>query len=130
MIRPRQLRVLVCGGRSYDEAAAWNWLERNAKDSIAERLREAAFEISVVIHGDARGADQGGAQWGRSEYAQVIAFPANWKKHGKSAGPIRNRMMLEQGKPDIVIALPGGRGTDNMIALAEASGIPVIEVSP
>jgi hypothetical protein len=128
-IKPRQLRVLVCGGRHYDEAAAWNWLERNAKDAIAERLKEAAFEIAVIIHGDSKGADQGGAQWGRSEHAQVIAFPANWKRDGRGAGPIRNRKMLHEGKPDIVIALPGGKGTDNMIALAEASGVPVIEVS-
>lgn len=127
-IIPRKLRLLVCGGRNYAEADAFNWLEHNAGDYIAERLNEAAFEISTIIHGDAQGADQGAAQWGRSENIRVIAFPAEWKKYGKSAGPRRNQKMLDEGRPDIVIALPGGKGTDNMIALAEASGIPVIEV--
>lgn len=123
------VRVLVCGGRDFDKTDAWNWLEANAKDEIAFALGVHSFEIEAVIHGDARGADQGGADWGRSEHAQVIAFPANWKKHGKSAGPIRNREMLERGKPDIVIALPGGRGTANMIAQAEGVGIPVIRAA-
>lgn len=55
-----------------------------------------------------------------------MAFPANWKKFGKAAGPLRNVKMIEEGKPDVVIAFPGGHGTANMVALAEASGIPVI----
>lgn len=128
---PRDIRVLVCGGRDLDPADAWNWLEKNAKDEIANRLdHHSTFRISVLIHGDARGADQGGADWGKSEHAQVLAYPANWRKHGKAAGPIRNTRMLEEGKPDVVIALPGGRGTANLVSQAVAYGIPVIEARP
>lgn len=123
---PRQICVLVCGGRDCSAADAWNWLERNAKDAIAERLRETSFEIATVIHGNACGADQGGAEWGRSEHARVVAYTANWKRDGKAAGPIRNRRMLTEGKPDVVIALPGRRGTANMVGIAEAAGVPVI----
>lgn len=120
------MRVLVCGGRDLDRTAAWNWLERNAKDEISFALGVSTFSIDTLIHGDARGADQGGADWGRSEHAKVIAFPADWRKYGKRAGPIRNQRMIDEGKPDVVIALPGGKGTANMVALAQASGIPVI----
>lgn len=120
------MRVLVCGGRDMDRADAWNWLEQNAKLEIAYALNIHSFKIDTVIHGGARGADEGGADWGASEHARVVEFKANWKKHGKAAGPIRNRQMLDQGKPDIVIALPGGRGTANMISQAEALGVPVI----
>lgn len=129
-VTPRRLCILVCGGRDYSDIDAWNWLEHNAKDAIAERLHEACFEIAIVIHGDARGADQGGAEWGRSEHAKVIAYPANWKRDGKAAGPIRNQRMLIEGRPDVVIALPGGKGTAHMVSLAEAAGVPVIEVRP
>ena len=123
------MRVLVCGGRDFSSADAWNWLEKNAKDEIAFKTGCIAFSIDVLIHGGARGADEGGASWGESEDAKVLCFPANWKKHGKSAGPVRNRKMLEEGKPDIVIAMPGGKGTANMVRQAEAAGVPVIDVA-
>jgi hypothetical protein len=45
-----------------------------------------------------------------------------------AAGPIRNARMLEEGKPDIVIAFPGGRGTANMIEQAHAAGVEVVQV--
>lgn len=120
------MRVLICGGRDFDRYDAWNWLEKNAKDEISFALDVHTFSIDTVIHGGARGADEGGAEWGQSENAKVLEFKADWKKHGKAAGPIRNRKMLELGKPDIVIAFPGGKGTANMINQAESEGIPVI----
>jgi acyl-CoA synthetase (NDP forming) len=58
----------------------------------------------------------------------VTSFPANWKKHGKSAGPIRNQLMLDVGKPDLVIAFPGGSGTADMIRRARKAGVPVKEI--
>ena len=127
------MRVLVCGGRDYCAAAAWNWLEDNARDYIAEKLvtlSASRITIDTIIHGGARGADEGAAHWGHSEGANVLCFPADWKKHGKAAGPIRNAKMLHEGKPDVVIALPGGRGTANMVGLAKAAGLPVVEVAP
>lgn len=122
------IRLLVCGGRDYSSADAWNWLERNARDYVAERLRLYNFGFSVLIHGGARGADEGAARWGASEDLKVLAFPADWKTHGRAAGPIRNRKMVVDGKPDVVIAFPGGRGTADMIRTAEEFGIPVIRV--
>lgn len=121
------MRVLVCGGRDLDRVAAWNWLEANAKDEISFVTGVNTPGIGVLIHGDARGADQGGADWGRSEHAQVIAFPANWKRDGKQAGYLRNVKMLNEGRPDVVIALPGGKGTAMMVRLARDAGIPVVE---
>jgi hypothetical protein len=56
----------------------------------------------------------------------VKEYPADWQKHGKAAGPIRNRQMLEDGKPDLVIAFSGGRGTANMISQARAAGVKVL----
>lgn len=124
------MRVLICGGRDMGRADAFNWLERNAYDEIAHATGFfSSIVIDAVIHGGARGADEGAAMWGKSEDLKVICFPANWKKHGKAAGPIRNRQMIEEGKPDIVIALPGGRGTANMVQQARAAGIQVIEVT-
>jgi hypothetical protein len=64
------------------------------------------------------------------EWADVFGvpfriFPANWKKHGRAAGPMRNQQMLDEGKPDLVIAFPGGSGTADMVRRAKAAGVPV-----
>jgi UDP-N-acetylmuramoylalanine-D-glutamate ligase len=42
---------------------------------------------------------------------------------------MRNKWMLTDGKPDLVIAFPGGRGTASMVNLARAAGVPVTEIT-
>ncbi len=122
------MRVLVCGGRDFDSAEACNWLHRFALVDISERLGRYVRKVDTVIHGGASGADLGGAQWGEDEGVKVLCFKADWKKHGKAAGPIRNRRMLMEGKPDVVIAFPGGRGTEDMVKQARGACIPVVFV--
>jgi hypothetical protein len=56
------------------------------------------------------------------------AFPADWKRHGKSAGPLRNQEMLDAA-PDLVIAFPGGRGTADMVRRAKSVNVKVIEIA-
>lgn len=67
------------------------------------------------------------AQWAKDRGLPVQEFPANWNLYGKRAGPIRNGQMLEEGKPEMVVAFrgPNSRGTQNMINQAEKAGIPV-----
>jgi len=48
--------------------------------------------------------------------------------HGRAAGPVRNAQMLAEGKPDFVVAFPGGRGTADMCKQARARGVKVVEV--
>ena len=118
--------ILICGGRDLNHADAWNALERDCLDFVAERLGINRPKVWRVIHGGAKGADSAAGEWAKSEGAKVVVYPANWKLHGKAAGPIRNRQMLDEGKPDVVVALPGGRGTEDMVRQAEERGIPVI----
>ncbi len=86
------------------------------------------FPGDTLIHGAARGADSMAGQYGAEMGLKVQAFPADWATHGRAAGPIRNRQMLVEGKPDLVIAFAGGRGTANMMVQAREAGVPVIEV--
>ncbi len=123
------MRVLVCGGRHTDSATVWNWLENYLRSEIVCKFGSKAWPITTLMHGGAKGADEGAGKWAVSEGLTPLVFKANWKKNGASAGPIRNRTMLAQGKPDVVVAFPGGRGTKNMTELARASGVPVIEVT-
>lgn len=109
-------RVIVCGGRDYaDRSAIWAALDR-----FSEK-----FGIACVIHGAARGVDTIAGEWAQSRGIAVNPFPANWRDHGKAAGPMRNRQMLEEGNPTAVIGFPGGRGTENMLSQARAKGIKV-----
>lgn len=115
------LRVLVCGGRYYDNAMQLgSWL-----GGINNRQG-----ISCIIHGAATGADTMAAKF--AEWAKIpcLAFPADWAKHGKAAGPRRNALMLVDGKPDLVVAFSGGKGTANMVEKARAAGVQVLEVDP
>lgn len=118
------MRVLVCGGRDFDDAAL---LEQTLNDIHSER------RISTIIHGAARGADTFAGIWARTRVASgpvlEISCPAHWKLHGKGAGPIRNNYMLTVHKPDLVVAFPGGNGTADMVRRAKAAGVPVREIS-
>jgi YspA, cpYpsA-related SLOG family len=119
------MRVLVCGGRHYDD--------RKKMDRVLRFIDTHKGPIKTLIHGAARGADSLAAAWakdtGLDEFGEVLAFPADWNKHGVAAGPIRNLEMLLDGKPDLVVAFPGGNGTKNMIHLARKYGVPVQIIS-
>ena len=110
------MRILVCGGRDFSDQSL---LTR----SLARLLRDNTF--SLLIHGNASGADRLASQWAHDSGVDQVSYPANWVAHGRAAGPMRNRRMLHHGRPQAVVAFPGGRGTANMIQLAEDAGLPV-----
>jgi len=115
------MRVLVCGGRRYhDEAALNRWLDR---------LHKQRGPFKTLISGNAPGADRLAEAWAAKRGVAVQTFPANWKSHGRAAGPKRNAEMLKIGKPDLIIAFPGGTGTAHMVTIARQAGIDVKEVS-
>jgi hypothetical protein len=110
------LRILIAGGRDLQPDLVARWLNEHLTGPL------------VVIHGDARGADQGAVIFGAGR-AEVIPFPADWEKHGRAAGAIRNRQMLVEGKPDLVIAFPGGRGTADCCKQAREHGVAVLRAA-
>lgn len=111
--------ILVCGGRDY---ADWATL-----DEVLSQVHKTA-SIELLVHGAARGADSMAGQWARDNGIQEVLCPANWRTHGKSAGYKRNKAMLGL-RPELVIAFPGGRGTEVMINLSERAGITVIKIT-
>lgn len=112
------MRVLVCGGRGF---GGRDWLFA-VLDLIHERR-----VVAEVIHGAARGADVLAGEWARARGVTETPITADWRKFGRAAGPIRNALMLKVGKPDVVVAFPGGRGTAHMMEIARAGGVPVYE---
>ena len=66
----------------------------------------------------------------RKQKVDFTTFKAEWDKHGKGAGHIHNQQMIDEGKPDIVLAFPGNRGTADMIKRSKKAGLPVTVVGP
>lgn len=120
------MRVLVCGGRDYnDRERVYNVLDQI---TLHQGLGPNPDPVKQIIHGGASGADYLADCWAKSRGVEVRCFPAKWRTYGKPAGPIRNQQMLDEGKPDLVVAFPGHRGTPNMVARAKKAGVKVIEV--
>ena len=111
-------RVLVTGTRNYSDVGTLN--------AVLDDIRPV-----VVIEGAARGADDLAHEWAVSRGVQNDRFPANWRQYGRAAGPIRNKQMLVEGIPDLVVAFPesGGRGTQNMMKQALKAGVPVLDAT-
>lgn len=113
------MKLLVCGDR--------NWTDY---DFIAESLDQVSVSngyIELLIHGAARGADTLAAQYAERRGIPILPIPANWAKYGPSAGPIRNRQMLKDGEPDLVVAfhdsIEQSKGTKDMLKAATAASI-------
>ncbi len=112
------MRVLCCGDR--------NW----SSYEIIRRELEKFDYYTVIIEGCAKGADSISGYIARQLSYVVLEFPANWNKYGKAAGAIRNKQMLDEGNPDLVLAfhtnIEKSRGTKNMIEQAKKRGIKVV----
>ena len=106
--------VLVCGSRTYNNISA------------VSRELKALMPIDVIFEGGATGADTIAAIWGGENGVTVKTIKAKWKEYGLGAGPIRNTEMLEEAKPDIVLAftndLMGSKGTKDMVDKANRAG--------
>jgi Protein of unknown function (DUF2493). len=112
--------VLVCGSRDWAEPEfLWRVLDAHHR----------AKPITLLIEGEAPGADTMARQWAEDRGVPFAPYPANWDKFGKAAGPIRNAEMLASGKPQLVIAfahdLDKSRGTRDMVTKARAAGVHI-----
>ena len=116
------MRVLVTGGRDYQDS--------RRVYAVLDKLHAEAG-IDRLIEGGANGADRLAREWAENVGGvPVDTFEADWEHHGKFAGPMRNARMLAEGRPDLVIAFPGGRGTADMVRKARREGVKVVEIMP
>ena len=106
------MRVLVCGDR--------NWVDY---EYIAKVLDELVLsDNDLIIEGDARGADRLAGLWAEENGVPHVRIMALWEKYGRAAGPIRNRKMLHEYRPELVIAfhddIDHSKGTMDMITIS------------
>lgn len=106
------MRIIICGGRDY---------RMTFDDALALCRANVEYGFSEVVSGGARGADSCGEDWARANAISVTRFPAEWEKHGNQAGMIRNEEMAKYA--DLIMAFPGGRGTDDMVRRAKLNNL-------
>jgi hypothetical protein len=122
-------RILVFGSRDWtDTFGIW---------AILNGYLRANTDGVTVIQGGAGGADAIAKQWAEVNGQPVETYPADWARHGKAAGPIRNQQQLDDGKPDVAwgfISKPLrlSRGSADMARRVRAAGIRcyVVEAAP
>lgn len=109
--------VLFCGGR----------------DCVGEPWRGLIYadvlslpKGSVVLHGDATGADAIAERVATQCGFHTARVSALWDQLGRKAGPLRNRAMLLLGPSFAFCYSTDGPGTRGMIELLREAGVPHI----
>ena len=125
------VKMIVCGGRDYTNyIRVFEFLSH-----LVRWIYEGGYgyknntPVHLLIEGEATGADTLAAAWAIWKGMPLLRKPANWKKHKRAAGPIRNAEMLEVPGVNLVVAFPGGPGTADMVAKAKEKNVQVIEVT-
>ncbi len=110
MMRDCVYPVLVCGGRDH---ADWFFV-----DDCLDTLRFLYGDLMIITGSCPTGADYYAEQWAKSRQQIYVGFPAEWDKYGKRAGMKRNAEMGAMAQAKQVVVFQGGRGTLNMLSIA------------
>lgn len=116
------MRILITGSRSHDSPEMIH-------KALDEETRHIFDKSSVtIIQGECPygGADKFASQWAEINGAVDESYPADFKKLGKKAGPLRNQKMVNSGA-NICLAFPtdDSRGTWDCVKKAKEANIPV-----
>lgn len=110
-------RIGVTGGRDYMDV-----------ERVRDVLKSWVTKDDVLVEGGAHGADLiCKAEAMIMGVKKFETHKADWDKFGKGAGPIRNQEMVDSGL-DLLLAFPGGRGTDDMIERALKAEVKVVKI--
>lgn len=112
--------LAVIGSRTFSNSAL-----------LAEHMDEvcAAYHVSVVVSGGAKGADSLAANYAASRGLPVQIFEPDWAQFGRGAGPIRNKAIVNAA--DVVLAFWDGesKGTQQALTYAKQKAKQVIVVA-
>lgn len=123
----KHIKIIVCGGRHFEDYE----LLKSILDKHFEDNGIAPNDVEIVS-GHCQGADMLGERYAKENGCALRVFPAEWKKYGKVAGPIRNKQMVDYiatAEERLVVAFvsPKSKGTCHTVSLARKIDIPVIE---
>jgi hypothetical protein len=108
------VRTIIAGSRALTDPTL-----------VEAAVKASGFTVTTVISGTAKGIDKLGEQWAEAQGLPVERHPANWDLHGKVAGRIRNREMIDVAEALIAIWDSVSRGTEDCISEARRRGLKV-----
>ena len=111
------MKVIIAGSRTITDSC-----------TVATAIFKSGFDVTEVVSGRAQGVDTLGEQWGHQTGRKISVFPANWKRDGKAAGPIRNAQMRDYADAAIIFIWANSRGSENMRLQMEKAGKPCFVV--
>ena len=112
-------KVIIAGSREFTDYAL---LEKKC-DKI---LKDIPKDKLIIVSGKCSGADLLGEHYAKSRGIPIEEFPADWNKHGKAAGPIRNKQMAYYASHLIVFWNGNDKGGSiNMIKQAREQGLTI-----
>ena len=114
------MKVIIAGGREIDVDYAMRILDELKEQGVFEYVLE-------IVSGCAHGVDEAGKRWARLHKIAIKEFPANWEKHGKAAGPIRNAVMADYADHLVLIWDGKSKGSKNMKFCMEKLGKGITE---
>lgn len=136
----KSIRLLVFGGRDFKDYRFLGTL----LDTLLTTVKGTGGQIIYLVEGEAPGADILAKSWAEWRRIPVLPFKAKWddltapdavikinkygRKYNARAGFDRNQQMIDEGKPTLAVAFPGGNGTNDMVERCKKAGISIIDL--
>ena len=108
------MKIIVAGSRHFNDY----WF-------IHEKLKDRITSKDQIVEGGAKGVDEQARNYALKKNISFRTFDADWDKHGKAAGPIRNAKMADYADKLIAFYDGNSRGTGNMIKTAKSKGLGI-----
>lgn len=108
------MNIAIVGSRHYNDYNQFETL-------LNQLIINENLNITSIISGGSKGVDSLAEIFALNNDIKFIKYTADWKHYGKSAGPIRNKLIIDHS--DYVIAFWDGKskGTLNSLNLANKS---------
>jgi len=110
------MKTIIAGSRTITDYAL-----------VEQAIMESGFEITEVVSGGANGVDALAIRYAVQHNIPYVILYASWAKHGKSAGPIRNKEMAEYAEALILVWDGKSRGSSNMLNIAKKLKLKIFE---
>jgi len=115
------MRLAVVGTRTFERV--------DLVDAHLDRWR-SQHSLLIIVSGGARGADRLAASYAKRHCLELLQFRADWAQHGRRAGAIRNRQIVDNADALVAFWDEVSPGTRITLDMAISKGIPSTVVTP
>ena len=116
--KPPLITLAIVGSRTFNDYD-------KLKEEVDKFIDENDINVQQFVSGGANGADTLAEIYAKRKELPIIVLKPDWKKHGKSAGYLRNKDIINEATHCIAFPSKQGKGTQHSIELAKQKGIPI-----